>query len=106
MPIRFLDRPRRHQFELRYLYGLKTRRERLRELLRRIEPAVEIALGCVCGSGWGIVFLVVLATGNRGRAYEPSPKPLANPAEDESLRLKSDSGRAEAFRAQWGSGYA
>lgn len=53
------EAPRPYQFEMRYLYGTKTRRERFREWLRRVSVYVEFEVALMCLLALSYILLFV-----------------------------------------------
>jgi hypothetical protein len=89
MPVAVYERPRRHQFELRYLYRPKSRPEQ--KWLSRIG---QFTLSMVHLCGFAYVLLLAVAIGSRGHAYEPPAKPLANyhQVADETIPIRLSDG--------------
>ena len=78
MSIRVCEHPRPYQFELRYLYGLKSRRQHLMDWLHRVARWIELAFSVVYLWGFGSVLVFAIAVGNTKPAFEPAPPPFAN----------------------------
>jgi hypothetical protein len=87
----FRERPRPHQFEVRYLYGPKAAKERLRTwFVRRVCPLIEFTINVSYLCGLGYVFLLAIVHSTAPQIEQADKRPLDLPAVRGDLKRQEE----------------